>query len=114
MSILIVDEEIIDDRIKELCRENNNVRIISIRNLYNFDISDPYKENSSIAERSEIISNTNSLPSFKEEIILNPLTWYKIENTLNEFTKKQIIYQSNLMKKIKMLMLFLIQIVADI
>lgn len=88
MSILIVDEEIIDNRIKELCRENNNVRIISIRNLYNFDISDPYKENSSIAERSEIISNTNSLPSFKEEIILNPLTWYKIENTLNEFTKK--------------------------
>ena len=88
LSILIVDEEIIDDRIKELCRENNNVRIISIRNLYNFDISDPYKENSSIAERSEIISNTNSLQSFKEEIILNHLTWYKIENTLNEFTKK--------------------------
>lgn len=87
-SILIVDEEIIDDRIKELCRENKNVRIISIRNLYNFDISDPYKENSSIAERSEIISNTNSFPSFKEEIILNPLTWYKIENTLNEFTQK--------------------------
>ena len=84
-SILIVDEEIIDDRIKELCRENKNVRIISIRNLYNFDISDPYKENSSIAERSEIISNTNS---FKEEIILNSLTWYKIENTLNEFTQK--------------------------
>lgn len=88
LSILIVDEEIIDDRIKELCRENKNVRIISIRNLYNFDISDPYKENSSIAERSEIISNTNSFPSFKEEIILNPLTWYKIENTLNEFTQK--------------------------
>lgn len=87
-SILIVDEEIIDDRIKELCRENKNVRIISIRNLYNFDISDPYNENSSIAERSEIISNTNSFPSFKEEIILNPLTWYKIENTLNEFTQK--------------------------
>lgn len=87
-SILIVDEEIIDDRIKELCRENKNVRIISIRNLYNFDISDPYKENSSIAERSEIISNTNSFPSFKEEIILNSLTWYKIENTLNEFTQK--------------------------
>lgn len=87
-SILIVDEEIIDDRIKELCRENKNVRIISIRNLYNFDISDPYKENSSIAERSEIISNTNSFTSFKEEIILNPLTWYKIENTLNEFTQK--------------------------
>lgn len=87
-SILIVDEEIIDDRIKELCRENKNVRIISIRNLYNFDISDPYKENTSIAERSEIISNTNSFPSFKEEIILNPLTWYKIENTLNEFTQK--------------------------
>lgn len=87
-SILIVDEEIIDDRIKELCRENKNVRIISIRNLYNFDISDHYKENSSIAERSEIISNTNSFPSFKEEIILNPLTWYKIENTLNEFTQK--------------------------
>lgn len=88
LSILIVDEEIIDDRIKELCRENKNVRIISIRNLYNFDISDPYKENSSIAERSEIISNTNSFPSFKEEIILNPLAWYKIENTLNEFTQK--------------------------
>ena len=88
LSILIVDEEIIDDRIKELCRENKKVRIISIRNLYNFDISDPYKENSSIAERSEIISNTNSFPSFKEEIILNPLTWYKIENTLNEFAQK--------------------------
>lgn len=94
LSILIVDEEIIDDRIKELCRENKKVRIISIRNLYNFDISDPYKENSSIAERSEIISNTNSFPSFKEEIILNPLTWYKIENTLNEFTQK-INYLSN-------------------
>lgn len=92
LSILIVDEEIIDDRIKELCRENNNVRIISIRNLYNFDISDPYKENSSIAERSEIISNTNSFPSFKEEIILNPLTWYKIENTLNEFIKKNKLF----------------------
>lgn len=88
MSILIVDEEIIDNRIKELCRENKNVRIISIRNLYNFDISDPYKENSSIAERSEIISNTNSLPSFKEEIILNPLPWYKLENKLNEFIQK--------------------------
>lgn len=88
LSILIVDEEIIDDRIKELCKENKNVRIITIRNLYNFDISDPYKENSSIAERSEIILNANSLPSFKEEIILNPLTWYKIENTLNEFTQK--------------------------
>lgn len=87
-SILIVDEEIIDFKIRELCRENKNVRIISIRNLYNFDISDPYKENSSIAERSEIISNTNSFPSFKEEIILNPLAWYKIENTLNEFTQK--------------------------
>lgn len=88
LSILIVDEEIIDDRIKELCRENKNVRIISIRNLYNFDISDPYKENSSIAERSEIISNTNGFPSFKEEIILNPLPWYKLENALNEFTQK--------------------------
>lgn len=87
-SILIVDEEIIDDRIKELCRENKNVRIISIRNLYNFDISDPYKENSSIAERSEIILNANSLPSFKEEIILNSLPWYKLENKLNEFTQK--------------------------
>ena len=87
-SILIVDEEIIDFKIRDRCRENKNVRIISIRNLYNFDISDPYKENSSIAERSEIISNTNSFPSFKEEIILNPLTWYKIENTLNEFTQK--------------------------
>lgn len=87
-SILIVDEEIIDDRIKELCKENKNVRIITIRNLYNFDISDPYKESSSIAERSEIFLNTNSVPSFKEEIILNPLTWYKIENTLNEFTQK--------------------------
>lgn len=88
LSILIVDEEIIDDRIKELCKENKNVRIITIRNLYNFDISDPYKESSSIAERSEIFLNTNSVPSFKEEIILNPLTWYKIENTLNEFTQK--------------------------
>lgn len=88
LSILIVDEEIIDDRIKELCKENKNVRIITIRNLYNFDISDPYKESSSIAERSEIISNTNSVPPFKEEIILNPLPWYKLENTLNEFTQK--------------------------
>lgn len=88
LSILIVDEEIIDDRIKELCKENKNVRIITIRNLYNFDISDPYKESTSIAERSEIFLNTNSVPSFKEEIILNPLTWYKIENTLNEFTQK--------------------------
>lgn len=88
LSILIVDEEIIDDRIKELCKENKNVRIITIRNLYNFDISDPYKESSSIAERSEIILNANSLPSFKEEIILNPLPWYKLENTLNEFTQK--------------------------
>lgn len=88
LSILIVDEEIIDDRIKELCKENKNVRIITIRNLYNFDISDPYKESSSIAERSEIFLNTNSVPPFKEEIILNPLPWYKLENTLNEFTQK--------------------------
>ena len=88
LSILIVDEEIIDDRIKGLCKENKNVRIITIRNLYNFDISDPYKESSSIAERSEIFLNTNSVPPFKEEIILNPLPWYKLENTLNEFTQK--------------------------
>lgn len=88
LSILIVDEEIIDDRIKELCKENKNVRIITIRNLYNFDISDPYKESSSIAERSEIFLNTNSVPPFKEEIILNQLPWYKLENTLNEFTQK--------------------------
>lgn len=88
LSILIVDEEIIDDRIKELCKENKNVRIITIRNLYNFDISDPYKASSSIAERSEIFLNTNSVPSFKEEIILNPLPWYKLENKLNEFTQK--------------------------
>lgn len=87
-SILIVDEEIIDFKIRDRCRENKNVKIITIRNLYNFDISDPYKENSSIAERSEIILNVNSLPSFKEEIILNPLPWYKLENTLNEFTQK--------------------------
>lgn len=87
-SILIVDEEIIDFKIRERCRENKNVKIITIRNLYNFDISDPYKENSSIAERSEIILNANSLPSFKEEIILNPLPWYKLENKLNEFTQK--------------------------
>lgn len=87
-SILIVDEEIIDDKIKDLCRENKNVRIISIRNLYNFDISDPYKESSSIADRSEIFLNTNSVPPFKEEITLNPLPWYKLENTLNEFTQK--------------------------
>lgn len=88
LSILIVDEEIIDNRIKELCKENKNVRIITIRNLYNFDISDPYKESSSIAERSEIFLNTNSVPPFKEEIILNQLPWYKLENTLNEFTQK--------------------------
>ena len=88
LSILIVDEEIIDDRIKELCKENKNVRIITIRNLYNFDISDPYKESSAIAERSEIFLNMNSVPPFKEEIILNPLPWYKLENTLNEFTQK--------------------------
>lgn len=87
-SILIVDEEIIDFKIRDRCRENKNVEIITIRNLYNFDISDPYKENSSIAERSEIILNANSLPSFKEEIILNPLPWYKLENKLNEFTQK--------------------------
>ena len=87
-SILIVDEEIIDFKIRARCRENKNVKIITIRNLYNFDISDPYKENSSIAERSEIILNANSLPSFKEEIILNPLPWYKLENKLNEFTQK--------------------------
>ena len=87
-SILIVDEEIIDFKIRDRCRENKNVKIITIRNLYNFDISDPYKESSSIAERSEIILNANSLPSFKEEIILNPLPWYKLENTLNEFTQK--------------------------
>lgn len=87
-SILIVDEEIIDFKIRDRCRENKNVKIITIRNLYNFDISDPYKENSSIAERSEIILNANSLPSFKEEIILNPLPWYKLENKLNEFTQK--------------------------
>lgn len=88
-SILIVDEEIIDFKIRDRCRENKNVKIITIRNLYNFDISDPYKESSSIAERSEIILNANSLPSFKEEIILNPLPWYKLENTLNEFTQKK-------------------------
>lgn len=87
-SILIVDEEIIDFKIRDRCRENKNVKIITIRNLYNFDISDPYKENSSIAERSEIILNANSLPSFKEEIILNPIPWYKLENKLNEFTQK--------------------------
>ena len=87
-SILIVDEEIIDFKIRDRCRENKNVKIITIRNLYNFDISDPYKESSSIAERSEIILNANSLPSFKEEIILNPLPWYKLENKLNEFTQK--------------------------
>lgn len=87
-SILIVDEEIIDFKIRDRCRENKNVKIITIRNLYNFDISDPYKENSSIAERSEIILNANSLPSFKEEIILNSLPWYKLENKLNEFTQK--------------------------
>lgn len=87
-SILIVDEEIIDFKIRARCRENKIVKIITIRNLYNFDISDPYKENSSIAERSEIILNANSLPSFKEEIILNPLPWYKLENKLNEFTQK--------------------------
>lgn len=87
-SILIVDEKIIDFKIRDRCRENKNVKIITIRNLYNFDISDPYKENSSIAERSEIILNANSLPSFKEEIILNPLPWYKLENKLNEFTQK--------------------------
>lgn len=87
-SILIVDEEIIDFKIRDRCGENKNVKIITIRNLYNFDISDPYKENSSIAERSEIILNANSLPSFKEEIILNPLPWYKLENKLNEFTQK--------------------------
>lgn len=87
-SILIVDEEIIDFKIRDRCRENKNVKIITIRNLYNFDISDPYKESSSIAERSEIFLNTNSVPPFKEEIILNPLPWYKLENTLNEFTQK--------------------------
>lgn len=85
LSILIVDEEIIDDRIKGLCKENKNVRIVAIRNSYPFDILNSKGRKPSLVEElgmEEFFANS-SKPV--EEIELQPLPPFQIEDTLNKF-----------------------------
>lgn len=95
-SILIVDEEIIDDKIKDLCRENKNIRIVAIRNSYPFDIMDSKDKAPSLVDELGFEDFFANSKKPLEEIELNPLPLYEIENTLTSFISRELKSRKNI------------------
>lgn len=94
-SILIVDEEIIDFKIRELCRENKNIRIVAIRNSYPFDIMDSKDKAPSLVDELGFEDFFANSKKPLEEIELNPLPHYEIENTLTNFISRELKSKKN-------------------
>ena len=94
-SILIVDEEIIDFKIRELCRENQNIRIVAIRNSYPFDIMDSKDKAPSLVDELGFEDFFANSKKPLEEIELNPLPYYEIENTLTSFISRELKNRKN-------------------
>lgn len=95
-SILIVDEEIIDFKIRELCRENQNIRIVAIRNSYPFDIMDSKDKAPSLVDELGFEDFFANSKKPVEEIELTPLPPYEIENTLTSFISKELKNRKNI------------------
>lgn len=94
-SILIVDEEIIDFKIRELCRENQNIRIVAIRNSFPFDIMDSQDKALSLVDELGFEDFFANSKKPLEEIELNPLPHYEIENTLTNFISRELKSKKN-------------------
>ena len=94
-SILIVDEEIIDFKIRELCRENQNIRIVAIRNSYPFDIMDSKDKDPSLVDELGFEDFFANCKKPLEEIELNPLPPYEIENTITIFISRELKSKKN-------------------
>lgn len=94
-SILIVDEEIIDFKIRELCRENQNIRIVAIRNYFPFDIMDSQDKAPSLVDELGFEDFFANSKKPLEEIELNPLPHYEIENTLTSFISRELKNREN-------------------
>ena len=94
-SILIVDEEIIDFKIRELCRENQNIRIVAIRNSFPFDIMDSQDKAPSLVDELGFEDFFANSKKPLEEIELNPLPHYEIENTLTSFISRELKNREN-------------------
>ena len=94
-SILIVDEEIIDFKIRELCRENQNIRIVAIRNSFPFDIMDSQDKAPSLVDELGFEDFFANSKKPLEEIELNPLPHYEIENTLTGFISRELKNREN-------------------
>lgn len=94
-SILIVDEEIIDFKIRELCRENKNIRIVAIRNSYPFDIMDSKDKAPSLVDELGFEDFFANSKKPLEEIELNTLPHYEIENTLTNFISRELKSKKN-------------------
>lgn len=94
-SILIVDEEIIDFKIRELCRENQNIRIVAIRNSYPFDIMDSQDKAPSLIDELGFEDFFANSKKPLEEIELTPLPPYEIENTLTSFISRELKSREN-------------------
>lgn len=94
-TILIVDEEIIDFKIRELCREKQNIRIVAIINSYSFDIMDSQDKAPSLVD--ELVFEDFFANSKKpvEEIELNPLPQNEIENTITSFISRELKNRKN-------------------
>ena len=95
-SILIVDEEIIDFKIRELCRENKNIRIVAIRNSYPVDIRDSKDKAPSLVDELGFEDFFANSKKPLEEIELNPLPHYEIENTLTSFISRELKSRKNI------------------
>lgn len=94
-SILIVDEEIIDFKIRQLCRENHNTRIVAIRNSYPFDIMDSQDKAPSLVDELGFEDFFANSKKPLEEIELNPLPPYEIENALTSFISRELKNREN-------------------
>ena len=94
-SILIVDEEIIDFKIRELCRENQNIRIVAIRNSFPFDIMDSQDKAPSLVDELGFEDFFANSKKPLEEIDLNSLPPYEIENTLTSFISRELKNKKN-------------------
>lgn len=95
-SILIVDEEIIDFKIRELCRENKKIRIVAIRNSYPVDIMDSKDKAPSLVDELGFEDFFANSKKPLEEIELNPLPHYEIENTLTNFISRELKSRKNI------------------
>lgn len=94
-SILIVDEEIIDFKIRDRCRENKNIRIVAIRNSFPFDIMDSKDKAPSLVDELGFEDFFANSKKPLEEIELNPLPHYEIENTLTSFISRELKNREN-------------------